>query len=116
MNKDLLISGAAEAQLPSRYQKYLQSIVPYSPPPTKWGKLGATLFLLIWAPVMRLLEKITNDSIGPDGNAHWEVVWLVRLTMHLIWLVHDYIFAPIFGRGDGTHQTAYGPENFVRNM
>jgi hypothetical protein len=56
---------------------------------------------------MGALEKITNDSIGEDGNAPGIVVWLVRFTMWVIWLVHDWIFAPVFGRGDGQEQESY---------
>ncbi|KAF2677298.1 hypothetical protein K458DRAFT_447110 [Lentithecium fluviatile CBS 122367] len=98
---DLLINGAAEAHLPLEYQAYLESITPYNPPTTWWPKVGASLFLALWGPVMGLLEKITNSSIGPDGNAPPCVVWLVRSTLMLIWLVHDWIFAPVFGPGDG---------------
>lgn len=64
-------------------------------------RLGASLFLAVWGPVMGLLEKITTSSIGPDGNAPQYVVWLVRFTMAVIWFVHDWLFAPIFGPGDG---------------
>ena len=64
--------------------------------------MGAFLFLAQWGPMMALLEKIAICSIGPDGNAPPCVIWLVRSVMAVIWLVHDWIFAPIFGPGDGS--------------
>ncbi|KAF2179234.1 hypothetical protein K469DRAFT_741659 [Zopfia rhizophila CBS 207.26] len=98
---NLLTVGAEEAQIPLSYQKYLASIIPYEPPKSRWTKFGAFIFLSIWGPVMGLMEKITKASIGKDGNAPLYVVWLVRITVFIIWAVHDWIFAPIFGRGDG---------------
>jgi hypothetical protein len=100
-HKNLLISGAAEAQLPLEYQAFLKHITPYNPPTSWWAQLGASLFLALWGPVMGLLEKITNSSIGPDGNAPRYVIWLVRFTVTIIWFEHDWLFAPIFGPGDG---------------
>jgi gliotoxin/aspirochlorine biosynthesis gamma-glutamylcyclotransferase len=104
-----MVGGAKEAQLPESYEDYLKRIDSYNPPITWRARAGANLVLLIWAPVMRQLEYITNRSIGPDGNASPFVVWLVRSTMYWMWLVHDLIFAPIFGPGDGNGQ--YSKEN-----
>lgn len=75
----------------------------YEPPKSNWTKLGALIFLTIWGPVMQMLEKITEKSIGEDGHAQWHVIHLVRCVIYIIWASHDYCFAPIFGRGDGLH-------------
>ncbi|KAF1950194.1 hypothetical protein CC80DRAFT_456340 [Byssothecium circinans] len=101
---DLLITGGKECHLPLEYQKYLSNIAVYEPSTSAWAKLGALLFLTIWSPVMGNLEKITTRSIGKDGNAQWFIIWLVRGVMHIIWASHDFIFAPVFGRGDGSDQ------------
>ncbi|PVI02652.1 hypothetical protein DM02DRAFT_701132 [Periconia macrospinosa] len=100
---DLLISGGREACLPPDYQQYLLSMSVYEPPKSNWTKLGALVFLTIWGPVMQMLEKLTLKSIGRDGHAQWHVIYLVRFVMCIIWASHDYLFAPLFGRGDGLH-------------
>ncbi|GAW14659.1 hypothetical protein ANO14919_040620 [Xylariales sp. No.14919] len=98
---DLLKEGSHEAQLPLEYQKYLGGIRVFDPPSSRWRRLGASMFVSLWGPVMIGLEKLTNTNIQADGNAQMWVILVVRFTMRLIWAVHDYLFAPIFGRGDG---------------
>lgn len=50
---------------------------------------------------MSLMEHIANQNMRRDGTVpHW-VKSLVRLGMIAIWALHDYLFAPLFGRGDG---------------
>ncbi|KAI6086514.1 hypothetical protein F4821DRAFT_238415 [Hypoxylon rubiginosum] len=98
---NLLIEGGKEARLPSQYQQYLSHVPVYEPPNSSWTKLGALIFISIWGPVMSAMEKLTKESIQSDGNAPTWVILLVRWTVFVIWVVHDYLFAPIFGRGDG---------------
>lgn len=76
----------------------------YVPPTNKWTKLGAFIFLQLMNPVWSLLDKITHSNTGQDGNVPAHIVWLVRSVIFIIWLIHDWVFAPIFGRGDGLDQ------------
>lgn len=50
---------------------------------------------------MSMMEMIVHGTIQKDGNAPLIVTELVRATMAVIWLAHDRLFAPVFGRGDG---------------
>lgn len=50
---------------------------------------------------MALMEKLVKGTIQKDGYAPLLVVWLVRSVVMVIWSVHDNVFSPIFGRGDG---------------
>ena len=50
---------------------------------------------------MGWMEKITKGSLREDGYAPMLVIGLVRAVMVLIWVSHDGVFAPVFGRGDG---------------
>lgn len=100
-NQSLLTDGAQEGRLPTEYQQYLSDLPVYEPPDTLWARFGAFVFTSVWGPVMALLERITRKNIQNDGNAHWCVVLLVRWTMFVIWVSHDRLFAPVFGRGDG---------------
>lgn len=99
--QDLLMTGAEEAHLPVEYRKYLAGLPRYNPPSGKWTKLGAFIFLALVRPVWLLLDKITHNNTGADGNVPAHIVWLVRSVIFVIWLFHDWVFAPVFGRGDG---------------
>ena len=96
-----MIQGAREAGLPAAYSRVLEEIEVYVPPEMGRAKVGAAVFLAVWGPVMGLMERITKSTLGDDGDAPLLVVWLVRATVWLVWLTHDFFFAPLCGRGDG---------------
>ena len=98
---DIVATGACEADLPAYYRAYLDAIRVYEPLKGRRGRVGAAIFLAVWGPVMELLERVTNATMGEDGYVPRVVVWLVRGTIWVIWLVHDVFFAPLVGRGDG---------------
>lgn len=60
---------------------------------------------------MGLMEKITNMTLRQDGYAPTLVIWLVRVTMFLIWFSHDVFFAPLCGRGDGRSEADDEPKH-----
>ncbi|MCJ1350345.1 MAG: hypothetical protein MMC33_000326 [Icmadophila ericetorum] len=93
--------GAREAQLPKEYQSLLDEISVYEPPRQRWQKLGASIFLAIWGPIMGVMENIIVATLGDDGHCPNIIIWLVRLIVTLMWWSHDVLFAPVFGRGDG---------------
>ncbi|KAI0856112.1 hypothetical protein F4860DRAFT_424433 [Xylaria cubensis] len=99
----LLRTGADEAELPSSYQDFLASIPVYYPPRKMIPKIGAMLFLLFWVPVMSVAERITKRSLrrSKTGNAPMWVIALVRSIVFTMWLYHDYVHAPLWGKGDG---------------
>lgn len=89
--------------MPPTYQTFLASIPTYHPPEGPLPKLGAALFLAFWVPIMSLVEKITKASLRTrkDGNAPYWVIAMVRIVVLIMWLYHDYVHSPIWGRGDG---------------
>jgi hypothetical protein len=87
--------------LPANYQAYLNAIATYQPPSSSRTKLGAAIYIAIFGSVIAWLERITKANIQDDGTSPQSVILLVRCTMLIIWAVHDFCFAPIFGRGDG---------------
>jgi len=89
--------------MPPTYQSFLASIPTYHPSEKPFSKLGATLFLAFWVPVMSLMEKITKASLrtSKDGNAPFWVIVMVRIVVQVMWLYHDNVHSPIWGRGDG---------------
>lgn len=65
--------------------------------------IGASLFLAFWVPIMMVMERITKASLRKTdtGNAPIWVISLVRHVVFVMWFYHDFIHAPIWGRGDG---------------
>lgn len=105
MKENLLITGAREAGLPTEYQLYLARLPHYTPPNSGRAKLGAILFLAWARPVWKALDIITHSNTRSDGRVSESIVWLVRSVIFIIWFVHDWLFAPLFGRGDGLIET-----------
>ncbi|KAI0517007.1 hypothetical protein F5B22DRAFT_636216 [Xylaria bambusicola] len=100
---ELIRNGAREAHVPGAYQDFLEAIPVYKPSKSTRARLGAKLFRLVWSPVFSALEKITKDSLvdSDSGDAPPSVVALVRGAVYVMWFHHDYLHAPIWGRGDG---------------
>lgn len=100
---DLITTGAAEGHLPPDYQRYLNRLPYYKPPTHGFRSVGASMFLMIWMPVMTLMEWITKMTVDRDGDgsAPLPVIRLVRACVIAMWWWHDHIHAPIWGRGDG---------------
>ncbi|KAI3326344.1 hypothetical protein HD806DRAFT_532990 [Xylariaceae sp. AK1471] len=99
----LLRTGADEAEMPPSYQAFLAGIPVYHPSSRLLPRIGAELFLAFWVPIMSLAERITKASLQrrKTGNAPIWVIALVRTIVFAMWFYHDYIHAPIWGRGDG---------------
>ncbi|KAF3396357.1 hypothetical protein F1880_007224 [Penicillium rolfsii] len=110
--KDLICGGAQEAQLPETYLKYLDRLPCYDAPRRRWGWrwIGCMLFLAWWSPVMAAAEKLTRATENADGAGHcprW-VQLTIRFMLWVMWLYHDRIHAPIWGRGDGLRSSERG--------
>jgi gliotoxin/aspirochlorine biosynthesis gamma-glutamylcyclotransferase len=96
--------------MPPEYQQYLQRWPYYIPPTKGYRYIGAKLFLALWVPIMTIMEKITKATVDKEGNGDvpaW-VIFLVRFVVVAMWTWHDYIHAPIWGRGDGLDQESGG--------
>lgn len=106
------MDGAAESGYPDDYQDYLRGLPCYEPPRSGRRRLGARLFLAFWLPVFALMEMITKRAIAwkkdNSGEVPWAVVLLVRSVMKVMWSYHDYVHAPIWGRGDGRQVETLG--------
>jgi hypothetical protein len=56
---------------------------------------------------MAAAEKLTQATENADGAGHcprW-VQLTVRFILYVMWLYHDRIHAPIWGRGDGRSES-----------
>jgi hypothetical protein len=108
--QNILKDGGKELQLPKGYQDYLGQIPVYISPISARTKLGARIFYALWGPVFHELEVLTKRSLQKDGNVPRIVALLVRTVMLIMWVVHDFFFAPLFGRGDGLEEKTYADE------
>lgn len=97
----LLLDGAREAGLPDEYRMYLAKQPTYVAPDKGRTLLGSIIFSRLFGPVMALLELLTETTIGENGRAPQWVISVVRAVVFGLWAVHDLVFAPLFGRGDG---------------
>lgn len=60
------------------------------------------LFQAVWNPILGVLENFVKSMINPlSGEAPLWVVGCFQVMMGVMWLTHDMIYAPLFGRGDG---------------
>lgn len=89
--------------MPAPYQCFLERLSTYQPPSCLMPRIGAALFLALWLPIMRAMERLTKQSLKDrrTGTAPDWVVVVVRIVVITMWLHHDVVHAPIWGRGDG---------------
>ncbi|KAI1653952.1 hypothetical protein F4813DRAFT_372595 [Daldinia decipiens] len=99
----LLREGAAESCMPISYQKFLAQLPVYHPPRKPFCRVGAAIFLAFWVPVMSIMERVTKASLKnrKTGTAPDWVIIMVRAVVWAMWSYHDFVHAPIWGRGDG---------------
>ena len=103
-----MVQGAKELLLPGSYFEHLKDLKHYHEPKSKTARLGAAIFLAIWVPIMSGAEGLTKFSANFDGrgNVPEFVRIVVRLILRIMWLHHDAIHAPLWGRGDGLENEA----------
>ncbi|CZT16519.1 related to gliotoxin biosynthesis protein GliK [Ramularia collo-cygni] len=104
----LLIQGAKESGLPESYQAYLRSLLSFTPPNTFRERLGACIFLFFGRRIMRQLAGMVKAATNEHGVCPSWYGDLIYYIYTSFWIVHDWMFAPVFGRGDGGG-VAYGP-------
>jgi len=100
-DQTILQEGAKELGLPEGYQQYLSTIVPYTPSSQQLNKLGAGVFLSVGRIVVSKLARKVKGSTNAEGRCPEWYGTLVRVAYTSMWWWHDYVFAIMFGRGDG---------------
>ena len=98
---NLLMTGAAEHELPVSYQEYLSQIRPYRIT-TARQKVGKGIFIAVWGPPLLSLLALSKVFAGPDGRSPPWLVTLGNVLFAVMWNSYDCIFKPMFGDGERT--------------
>ncbi|PFH63437.1 hypothetical protein XA68_10028 [Ophiocordyceps unilateralis] len=101
----LLQDGAREHGLPESYQRYLQSLQPYTT--THWRqRVGRFLLLLIWSPMLLVFLKVTGLLVDETGRLPAGLATAMSTWFNLMWMTYKAIFKPLFGDGERTEAAA----------
>lgn len=100
---NLIVTGAAEHNLPVSYQKYLSQIQPYRATTVR-QRIGKIVFMVVWGPFLLLTLAMTRTLAGPDGRSPPWVIKFADLVFFTMWSSYDMAFARIFGDGERTSE------------
>ncbi|KAK7178675.1 gliotoxin biosynthesis protein [Paraphaeosphaeria sporulosa] len=98
---DLLLEGARENALPAHYIRYLESFPRYQKVMGNKKTYGQLVFDAGWRPFLRRLVRLTYWRVDKNGNCPSYIAIIVVWVYQLMWMYHDYMHCPMFGRGDG---------------
>lgn len=98
---NLLITGAAEHDLPVPYREYLSQIRPYRITTTR-QKIGKGLFVGIWGPMVLSMLALSKMFAGPDGRSPPWLAVLANVVLEAMWNSYDFFFKKAFGDGERT--------------
>ncbi|KXH24908.1 gliotoxin biosynthesis protein GliK [Colletotrichum salicis] len=100
---NLITSGAAEHELPDDYQRWLNSLVPYTPTSSR-QKLAQWLLKALFLPVLLVFFALNKKVANKEGKVP---VWLgvtLGVVFNLFWMVYDAVLRPVFGDGERTQE------------
>ncbi|KAK1689574.1 hypothetical protein BDP55DRAFT_691677 [Colletotrichum godetiae] len=100
---NLITSGAAEHELPDDYQRWLNSLVPYTPT-SRRQKLAQWLLKALFLPVLLVFFALNKKVANKEGKVP---VWLgvtLGVVFNLLWMVYDAVLRPVFGDGERTQE------------
>lgn len=98
---NLLVTGAAEHDLPVSYREYLSQIQTYRVTTTR-QEIGKAIFLTIWGPIFLSVLRMSKTFAGPDGQSPPWLTTLANVVIGTMWFNYDYFFKKVFGDGERT--------------
>lgn len=98
---NLLVTGAAEHDLPISYQQYLAQIRTYRTTTIR-QKIGKLIFLAVWGPIVLSTIALARAFAGPDGRSPPLLATLVNCVFEVMWNSYDAFFVKVFGDGERT--------------
>jgi hypothetical protein len=98
---NLLIDGAKEHGLPMEYIVYLFTLQPYAVT-TSMQKIGKTLFLAIWQPIIAATFRLGKLLANDEGQAPVWWAGVLYWVAKSMWFTYDWFFLVVFGDGERT--------------
>ncbi|KAL0938587.1 gliotoxin biosynthesis protein [Colletotrichum truncatum] len=99
----LITDGAAEHELPDDYQRWLNSLQPYTV--TTWGQRVAQFLLtLVFLPFLLFFLFLSKILAGKDGKLPLWLAVSMGVLFNVIWMAYDYVLKPVFGDGERTEE------------
>jgi hypothetical protein len=103
----LITDGAREHDLPEDYQRYLNSLQPYTV--TRWSQtLGKIFFGMTFALPFVILTLVGKQLADDNGHYPAWFAALLNVLFNTVWAVYDNIAKPIFGDGETTEDRRDG--------
>ncbi|KAF2877968.1 hypothetical protein BDV95DRAFT_480528 [Massariosphaeria phaeospora] len=102
---DLLLKGAIESKLPIEYQETLVQLPAFRPSNSTRWRVGQWTFQLVWHKISMWVQHGTRRFSNEQGEVPGWFLTIFDILLWLMWFHHDYIQAPVFGRGDGGTST-----------
>ncbi|KAI5463685.1 hypothetical protein BGZ63DRAFT_382052 [Mariannaea sp. PMI_226] len=96
----LIRDGAKEHEFPDEYQRWLQSLQPYTITSTR-QEIGS-LFFALFSGLMFLFTIVLSKVVDRDSKMPQWMVIATSVAFNVTWMVYDVIFKPLFGDGERT--------------
>lgn len=97
----LITDGAKEHELPDGYQRWLNSLQPYTI--TTWRQqIGALLFALSNSGIFLIIIFGSKLFPSKDGKMPRWLAIMMTVLFNIIWMSYDVFYKPTFGDGERT--------------
>lgn len=101
---NLLRTGAEEHGLPGFYQDYLQNLQPFTKTTTA-QKIGGTLYLLAWGPIILIIMRLSALFADERGRAPKPLGTMGTMLFNMAWMSYDSVYKRMYGEGERTQES-----------
>ncbi|KZL67320.1 gliotoxin biosynthesis protein [Colletotrichum incanum] len=99
----LITDGAAEHELPDDYQRWLNSLRPYTVTTCR-QQIGQWLLTALFFPVMMLFFGLNKTIANKEGKVPLWLGVTLGVIFNLLWMTYDGVLKPVFGDGERTQE------------
>lgn len=97
----LITDGAHEHNLPAEYVYFLANIRSYRAK-SAGQKMGMSVVMMIWGPLILTFFAIARMFAGPDGKYPPWLGKVMKALFTAVWISYDMALHPLFGDGERT--------------
>ncbi|GKT63110.1 gliotoxin biosynthesis protein [Colletotrichum tofieldiae] len=99
----LITDGAAEHELPDDYQRWLNSLQPYTVTTCR-QQVGQWLLTALFLPVILLFFGLNKLVANKEGKVPLWLGVTLGAVFNLVWMAYDCVLKPVFGDGERTQE------------